>query len=181
MPSGPHRIAIKGGSGAGKSTLARQLAARLGLPHVELDALHHGPNWTAAPAAQFRALVTATLDDARGWVVDGNYDSKLGRSVIDRAQLIVWLDLPLLTKLSRLAWRTSSRIARRELLWNGNRESLRSAFWGGESLFAWAISSHFRQQRAWPEELAGPRTVRLRSPRAVAAWVDQLLVSSGGR
>lgn len=181
MASGPRRIAIKGGSGAGKSTLSRQLAASLALPHVELDALHHGPNWTAAPDAQFLALVTATLDDERGWIVDGNYDSKLGRSVIDRAELIVWLDLPLLTKLSRLAWRTSSRIARREVLWNGNRESLRSALWGAESLFVWAVSSHFRQQKVWPLELAGSRTVRLRSPRAVAAWVDQLLVSSRGR
>ena len=30
---------------SGKTSLARRLAAELNVPHVELDALHHGPNW----------------------------------------------------------------------------------------------------------------------------------------
>lgn len=84
----PRRILVKGGSGSGKSTLARLLAERLEVPCIELDALHHGPNWTPAPAAELRRLVEAALDDRRGWVVDGNYGSKLGRTVVDRAELI---------------------------------------------------------------------------------------------
>jgi len=62
------RLVIKGSSGAGKSTLAAELARRFGFVHVELDALYHGPNWTPATAAEFRARVTALLDDERGWV-----------------------------------------------------------------------------------------------------------------
>ncbi|HEX6244666.1 MAG TPA: shikimate kinase [Polyangiales bacterium] len=175
MAKPPRRLLIKGGSGAGKSTLARDLAQRLGLPYVELDALHHGPNWTAVPTDRFRALVAETLDDRRGWVVDGNYDSKLQRLLLDRAELIVWLDLPLGTKLSRLARRTTRRMARREVLWNGNRESLRGVCWGAESLFVWAVRSHFHQRRAWPLLLADPRTVRLRSPRAVTDWLHDFV------
>ncbi|MDQ2910269.1 MAG: (d)CMP kinase [Actinomycetota bacterium] len=40
------RINVKGTSGSGKSTFARELASRLELRYVELDALHHGPNWS---------------------------------------------------------------------------------------------------------------------------------------
>jgi hypothetical protein len=167
------RIVVKGGSGAGKSTLARQLAEQLGVQHVELDALHHGPNWRAASPAELRAKVQAALDDARGWVVDGNYDSKLERLVLDRAELIIWLDLPLPTKLRRLLCRTTRRWLQDEELWNGNRESLKGALWGADALFPWAISSHFRQRKAWPRLIDGGMVVRLRSPREVERWLAE--------
>jgi hypothetical protein len=168
------RVVVKGGSGAGKTTLARQLAERLGVQHVELDALHHGPNWRAASASELRAKVQPALDAARGWVVDGNYDSKLERLVLDRAELIIWLDLPLPTKLRRLLSRTTGRWLRNEELWNGNRESLKGAVWGADALFPWAISSHFRQRRAWPRLFDGRPVVRLRSPADVERWLTEL-------
>jgi hypothetical protein len=87
------RILVKGGSGAGKSTLGLELARHLALPYVELDALHHGPNWAAASAAELQARVLAALDDDRGWVVDGNYDSKLGTLILDRAELFARSDV----------------------------------------------------------------------------------------
>jgi adenylate kinase family enzyme len=166
------RILIKGTSGAGKSTLARQLAVRLALPRIELDALHHGPHWTAASEAELRARVTSVLDDARGWVIDGNYDNKLGTLLWDRAELIVWLDLPLLTKLLRLLWRTSRRLVLGEELWNGNRESLKEAFWGRDALFPWAVRSHFRQRKLWPRLLEQRPHVRLTTATEVGAWLS---------
>lgn len=167
------RILIKGGSGAGKSTLGRSLAARLGLPYVELDALHHGPNWTAASAEQLRADVQGALDDARGWVVDGNYESKLGALLLDRAELIVWLDFPLRVKLARLVRRTAGRMWSREALWNGNRETLSGVLWEREGLFPWAVRSHFAQQTEWPTLLAGRNVVRLRTPGEADAWLAE--------
>jgi adenylate kinase family enzyme len=166
------RILVKGGSGAGKTTLGRKLAQQLGVPFVELDALHHGANWTAASAAELQARVRTELDDVRGWVVDGNYDRKLGRELIERAELIVWLDLPLPTKLWRLAHRTSRRWLSNEELWNGNRESLKDAFWGREALFPCAIRSHFSHRRTWPEKLQHRSVVRLHTPKDVAAWLS---------
>ena len=113
------------------------------------------------------------LDDAQGWVVDGNYERKLGTLVLDRAELVVWLDLPLVTKLRRLAVRTGGRIVRREQLWNGNRESLRSALWGRESLFAWMVRTHFRDRRDWPSLLEGREVVRLRSAAEAREWLSR--------
>lgn len=51
------RVNVKGTSGSGKSTFGRELARRLAVPYVELDALHHGPNWTEAAPEEFRARV----------------------------------------------------------------------------------------------------------------------------
>lgn len=168
------RIVIKGTSGAGKTTLSRAVAERLGVPCVELDAHHHGPNWRAASADELRASVSAVLDDARGWVVDGNYEAKLGDLVLDRAELIVWLDLPFRTKLLRLVQRTWRRWSRSEELWNGNRESLLHTVWGRDALFWWMARSHGRQRRNLPVKLASRRYVRLRSAEEVAAWLAAL-------
>ena len=138
-----------------------------------LDALHRGPKWPEASAPELQRRVLDKLEDAPGWVVDGNYDSKLGTVVLDRADLVVWIDLPLTTKLVRLARRTAKRWYRREELWNGNRETLRGLFWGGEGLFAWAVTSHFRHHRHWPLLLQGRPFVRLRTAREVDAWFSE--------
>jgi adenylate kinase family enzyme len=164
------RILVKGGSGAGKSTLARELASRLEVPLVELDALHWGPKWTAATAGELRDRVQAALDDSRGWVVDGNYEAKLGTVVLDRGDLIVWLDLPLRQKLGRLVVRTARRWARSEELWNGNRETLKG-MWGVDSLFSWAVRTHFRHRTSLPQQLDGRAVVRLRTAREAAEWM----------
>src|SRR6188472_2575998 len=99
-----------GGSCSGKTTLAAALAERLGVPHVELDALHHGPNWQEASAEDLRAKVEAALAGQDGWVTDGNYVGKLGTLLVDRADTIVWLDLPLPTLVRRMWSRTTGRI-----------------------------------------------------------------------
>ena len=170
------RIAVVGASGNGKTTLARALATRLGVPHVELDALHHGPNWSAPSAEEFRAIVLPHLE-RDGWVVDGDYSSKLGDSVLERAETVVWLDQPLPLILWRLWPRTYRRIRRGEELWNGNRESWRGAFWGRESLFVWTIRTYFKKRRtfpAWFARYAHLRVVRLRSPREVERWLSDV-------
>ena len=173
MALAARRIWVKGGSGAGKTKLARELARRLGLEHIELDALHHDAGWRPAPAPVLQARVRAALDDAQGWVVDGNYDSKLGALVLERAELIIWLDLPLSAKLARLARRTLGHWWTGEELWNGNRESLKTAIWGRDALFSWAVRSHFRHQREWPRLLA-------ERPRLVGIAVPGMPVGSPG-
>jgi adenylate kinase family enzyme len=172
------RVAIIGASGSGKTTLAEAMAARLGVPHIEVDAIHHGPNWTEMPADEFRVRMAEVMS-ADGWVIDSLYQQKLGDMVLLAADTIVWLDLPLHVTMGRLARRTGSRYVRRTELWNGNRETLRGVLWGRESLFAWAIARHREYRRTLPPKFAGAAyrdtdVIRLRTERDVHAWLDRV-------
>jgi adenylate kinase family enzyme len=166
------KVAVIGSaSGNGKTTLGRALAERLGVPFVELDALVHGPGWVETPDDELRALVEPIVA-GDGWVVDAAYRGKLGDLVLEHADTVVWLDLPIRVWLPRLLRRTWRRVRGREQLWNDNRESLRSALWGRESLVGYALRMHFDRRRRYPRELAAFPVVRLRSTRDVEAFVD---------
>ena len=165
------RVAIvASASGCGKTTVGRALAARLGVPFVELDALNHGPGWTEATAEELREKV-APLVAQEAWVIDGGYQGKLGTLVLDAADTVVWLDLPLRTWLPRLLRRTFRRIVRKEELWGGNRETLRGAFLGHDALIPFALRHFRRRRQIYPGRLARYRLVRLRSQREVDRWL----------
>jgi adenylate kinase family enzyme len=163
---------VRGSSGSGKTTFARALAQRLGVPYVELDALHHGPNWSEATPEEFRAKV-APIVAQEAWVIDGNYESKLGDLVASEADTVVWLDLPLLTKLRRLWRRTSHRIRDDVELWSGNKENWRNAVWSRDSLLYWAVRGHFVHRWRIPRTIPAQRLVRLRSPEEARRWLEE--------
>ena len=165
------RVNVVGTSSAGKSTLARALARRLGVPCIELDALHWEPNWVEAPNEVMRERVRSAIG-ADAWVVDGNY-SAVRDLVWARADTVVWLDLPLRTILARFAVRTTRRVRRREELWSGNRERI-SNLLGRDSLLWWILSTYRRRRRDYPSLLAAHphiTAIRLRSAREATAWL----------
>jgi adenylate kinase family enzyme len=164
------KVAVIGGTGSGKSTVSRALAERLVVPHVELDALFWKPNWEMRTAEEFGPIVAAALD-SDGWVADGNYRTRLGTLVLDQADLVVWLDMSLTTKLWRLLRRTTRRVRTREQLWGTNVDSWRGAFLSKDSLFWWSLKTHYPARRNLPKLLARYPHVRLRSPREVAEFV----------
>ena len=166
-----------GGSSAGKTTVSRRLAEKLGVPHVELDALHHDAGWQEAPADVLQARVLAALDAAAdGWVVDGNYRSKLGSLVLERADTAVQLDPPLLLTFGRAVRRTITRTITREELWNGNREQIRFLFtpyW----IPWWVLRKHRHYAREIPQRVAEhPHldVVRLRSDAEVERFLQSI-------
>ncbi|MGH3133411.1 MAG: adenylate kinase [Gaiellaceae bacterium] len=164
---------ISSASGNGKTTFGRALAERLGVPFHELDALHHGPSWTEATPAELRAKVEPIVE-TEAWVIDGAYRGKLGDLVLERADAVVWLDLPLWVWLPRLLRRTVVRLIRREELWNGNRESLRDALSPRNSVVFFALRHYRRRRRTYPSELARFPVFRLRTQ----AEVERFLVAA---
>lgn len=169
------RIAVVGVSGNGKTTLCKRLAAKLGVPHVELDALNHLPGWTEATPEALRRAVEAAMNRSDGWVFDGTYQNKIGDVVLRRADTVVWLDQSLPLVLSRLTRRAVHDIITGRDLYNGNRQTWRFAFWGRDSLVGYAIRMHFDRRRRWPEVFAhypSLEVVRLRSPAEIERWLQ---------
>ena len=155
-------------SGSGKTTVGRELARRLDVPFVELDALVHGPNWTETPDDELRRLLEPVLA-GDGWVIDGGYRGKLGDLVFEQADVIVWIDLP-----SRVWCRGScgapcGGCAARKSCGTATAETIRGAFLERDGLFPYAFRMHFR---------AGAATRRsCRATRACASAASEV----GGR
>jgi adenylate kinase family enzyme len=173
------RVSVVGNSGSGKTTFAAQLAARLGVPHVEFDAIYWGPNWSHLDAETLQARVREATA-AEAWVCDGNY-SAVRPIVLERADTVVWLDLPLRTCLARTLRRTARRIRTGEELWGGNRESWREVFIGREALIWWLITQHRRKRRDNAARFAAPearhlRVFRFRSSADAKAWLNRVRV-----
>ena len=178
------RVSVVGTSGSGKSTLARELAETLGVPHLELDAVHHQPGWAPLPTDEFRRIVAARAA-AGGWVIDGNY-GRVRDLVWARADTVVWLDLPKRTVMRQVVWRTLRRVALRRELWNGNRERWRNFLtWNPEqSVISWAWHKHAPDRAKYAAAAASPasahlRFIRLTSRRDVARFLDDARSEAG--
>ena len=163
-------VIVSSASGSGKTTVGRALADRLGVPFHELDALHHGPNWTEATPEELRAKVEPIVE-SDVWVIDGAYRGKLGDLVFERADIVVWLDLPLHVWLPRLLRRTARRVISREELWNGNREQLRDLVHPQNSVMFFALRQYRDRRRRYPSELARFPVARLRTTGEVDSFL----------
>ena len=172
------RVMVIGTSCSGKTTLARQISDVLDVPHVELDVLHWGPNWTERPLDDFREAVAAHVSEER-WVVDGNY-GKVRDIVLARATDAVWLNYPFRIVLGRALARTCRRVVTREELFGGNRETFRSAFLSRYSIPWWVVRTHRWRRRQYRElfsvgEGSRVRLVELRHPRDADELIERLM------
>lgn len=171
---------MAGTSGSGKTTVAGAIAELLGIPHVEIDALYHGPNWT--PRDSFE-LDVRELVARPAWVTEWQY-SQVRPLLAERADLVVWLDLPRHTVMRQVVGRTVRRSLRREVLWNGNIEPpLWTILRDKDHVVRWAWASH-RMTAARVHDLARRRPalpiVRLRSRGDAARWLAGSLAPAGG-
>lgn len=171
------RLLIAGISGSGKTTVAVEVSALLGLPRFELDALHHGPGWVKRQ--DFESDVDSFSAGSR-WVTEDQYHTALGDLLWQRADTVVWLDLPRRTVMQRVVRRSVSRAVTRRELWNGNRERVRDWLDPGHPIrWAW---SHYESRRAQVADRIirhpGLTMIHLQSSRDTSRWLARLRASS---
>ena len=173
------RVLVAGTSGAGKTSLAKLIARYLDVPHVEIDALFHGPGWV--PRASFESDVQC-FSAGPEWVTEWQYGA-VRAHLAGRADLVVWLDMPRGVVIRQVVRRTVVRWVRRERLWNDNVEPppwriavdpdhiVRWA-WRTHSDTAWRVAALLRAS-------PGVMVVRLRSHAEARRWLDGPLRQAG--
>jgi adenylate kinase family enzyme len=155
-------VYITGSPGAGKTFLANRLARQLGIPCYEMD---------LDPAA------FSALDMDAAWIVEGAYVWNVQR-FLERADLIVWLDLPMRHTLRRIV----GRHVRLSALGRNRHRGIRlliKFLWSQPGFF----SSPWRQPqgpadwsaitRANHQEMLRPfqaKVVHLRTPKVTRQW-----------
>jgi energy-coupling factor transporter ATP-binding protein EcfA2 len=173
------RILILGRTGSGKTTLARELAAAIDVPHVELDALYFGPSFSTVPLSVLRDRTTAAISGDR-WVTDGNKGA-VRDLVWPRADTVIWLDYPLVVSLWRLGkralWRTS--VVTAQAAETGVKRGVPGQLLSAARGVLTALRSHRGQRRQYPkmfvqEENRHLAVVRLRTPRATRRWLARV-------
>ncbi|UFN50212.1 hypothetical protein LPC08_06190 [Roseomonas sp. OT10] len=174
------RVAVLGTAGSGKTAFARRLAARAGVPRIELDAINGQPgrrDLDTGDPEEFRRRVAVARER---WVSDGHY-GRVRDIVPARATHLAWLDYPRRLTMRRVLWRSVRRAASGEELWpgTGNREDARRWLDRGHPIrWAWAPPGERRRTYAALLEepaLAGPERHRVTRP----AEAERLLLRPG--
>ena len=172
------RIMIVGGPGSGKSTLATALGARTGLPVFRGDHLIWAPGWTERDL-EIRTREALEIEAQEAWIFEGGgaatFDNRLAR-----ADLLIWLDAPVMTRIWRLirrAWRWRGQ-ARPEMA-EGCVERL-NADWLGFLKWAWDTRKEREEEGAALMAKAGSRGIRLTSLAAINRFVDRVPNRSAG-
>jgi hypothetical protein len=115
-------------------------------------------------------VTVATEGD--GWVTDSTYHRMLGDLVEKRADVLVWLDLPIPLVMWRLLKRTHVRGRDQVELWNGNVEPGWRESWG---YLIWpALKTAFKNRREFPLRFVDVNVHRLRSDRDVRGFVQSI-------
>ena len=181
IPGCPRRVLVAGTSGSGETTLAARIGELLQLPHVEIDALFHGPGWT--PRSTFEDDVRRFASEP-AWVTEWQY-SQVRALMASRAQLLVWLDLSRWQVMRQVVRRTLRRRLHRQVLWNGNTEPpLWTILTDPEHIVRWAWTSHAKtaaRVRVLREQRPELDVVRLTSRSGIEDWVSGPLREAGDR
>jgi adenylate kinase family enzyme len=168
------RISIIGLPGSGKTTLAKKISTKLGIPHIQIDRFwfesggpavtYHTPE---EELTNIRAKVrekTLAAIAADAWVSDGFY-SRVQPEIADRADMIIFLDIPLFRRMLNHAVRVLTTTRHAEL-----------TLWDDIKFFVEIVRRNFRHGSKLRQFVAErkDRITVLRSRNAIDRYVESI-------
>ncbi|MFT7669062.1 MAG: adenylate kinase family enzyme [Planctomycetota bacterium] len=171
------RLWVVGSCGSGKTTLARRLGGLLGNVSVHVDDYIWLPDWKLRDRDEMLEMIEERLAGDT-WVMEGNLGRDAQRlwKIADRADLIVWLDVPFRVTFWRLIKRCLRRSLLREECCNGNYESLRQTFFSRNSILLYAFATRHKRAVIYGHMLRNRKHVRLRTLAEVKGWLEALSI-----
>ncbi len=172
------KILVVGTSGSGKSTLAKNLAQKLQIDDIELDALFWKENWTQSDPEEFRIKISNAMSNAPGWVIHGNYN-KVRDLTWGNSKTIIWLDYPKSIVMWRVLKRSLLRIFRSESLWAGNKESFKKTFLSKESIILWAWQTYALRRKQYTDLISDPnykhiQIIQFKKPAEAESFLNSI-------
>lgn len=165
------RVMIIGQPGSGKSTLARQLGAATRLPVFHMDMIHWQPGWVERDRTEKTRLChEVQVKDL--WIFEGGHSTTWPERLA-RADTLIWLDVGLPLRLSRVVRRTLLGYGRtRPDLPDNCPERFSLEFYQ----FIWRTRRTARARMAQLAASAGPEktVVKLTTLREVRAYLQDV-------
>ena len=174
------RVSVIGTSGSGKTTFAGELARRLGVRHVDLDAINWQPGWrdlSQHDRDEFRRRVADAVAD-EAWVACGNYGAV--RDLVNgRATHLVWLDYPRALVMFRVLKRSFHRAWTGEELWPGTGNTETFARWRSkEHPIRWAWDTYASRKVRYAAMMEDPALAHLERRRVQRPWEAKALIEA---
>jgi adenylate kinase family enzyme len=142
----PQRLVIIGAAGSGKTTLAKQLSAKLNLPHFELDDLAWNPGWEMVDDTEFSRRIELLINvNPKQWVICGNY-AQFQHLFWPQADTFVWLDPPLWLSVWRTLKRGISEMRTKKLICGQNRQTWWRLLFSPNALIPWILRTYRRRK-----------------------------------
>lgn len=174
------RVMIVGGPGSGKSWASRRLAEVSGLPVFHMDHIHWLPGWIEREGLE-KDMLVREIHAREAWIFEGGH-TRTWRERAVRADLLIWLDLPIGLRLRRVVWRSLRHAGRvRPDMAEGCHEEF-----GRQTLaflrFMWRTRETARRpaQRLIDTPPPGLRIAHLRRPAEVRRFLEGCRRSAEG-
>jgi len=174
MMKNAKRVMIVGQTGSGKSTLARTMGTILNLPVVHIDLIHWTSGWVERSGPE-KDILCAQVHARKTWIFEGGR-SPTWPERLQRADVLIWIDLPLSLRAWRIFWRT---LRNRKVSPPDLPEGCPDRFTWQYTKWIWC-SRHTQQkmmQRLYDGAPVEKQKYRLATRGEVSAFVEQLRVT----
>jgi cytidylate kinase len=136
------KVAVIGANGVGKTVFSDKVAQLYNLPHIQLDTLLFDDG-VRKDHEDFRKSVEDVVSQQK-WVCDGVF-TQIADIVWPKADLVIWLDMPLRITVQQVVKRSLIRIVKGIKQPGGQKETLYTAFGSNGSV---RLASHIHKMIA---------------------------------